>query len=122
MSAGRGWPVGHSTNGSDGEARTIMAARCGGCWTAASHWIAPLYEPPSVPTLPVDHYFYFGGGRGPRGRGGVAGRRRLLTKSRAGKRGRQEQDKAQDDAHGFSSDELSLSLTASRPESFPALA
>src|ERR671924_155663 len=100
MSAGRGWPVGHSTNGSDGEASTIMAARCGGCWTAVSHWIAPLYEPPSVPTLPVDlgrqlrpvaHgdapaelYFYFGGGLGRRGRGGVAGRRRLLTKSRTG--------------------------------------
>jgi hypothetical protein len=42
MSIGSGSPVGHSTNGSEGVTSAIIAARCGGCSTAVSHWIRPL--------------------------------------------------------------------------------
>ncbi len=52
---GIGTPVGHSTKGSDGVTIATMAVRWGGCSSAASHWFLPVYEPPSVPTLPVDH-------------------------------------------------------------------
>ena len=33
----------------------IIAARWGGRVWASSHWIQPQYDPPNVPTLPVDH-------------------------------------------------------------------
>ena len=31
----------------------VMATRCGGASIAASHWTAPGYERPKVPTLPL---------------------------------------------------------------------
>ena len=51
---GIGTPVGHSTNGSEGVTMATIAARCGGCSTAASHWFLAVYDPPRVATLPVD--------------------------------------------------------------------
>ncbi|SHX38565.1 Uncharacterised protein [Mycobacteroides abscessus subsp. abscessus] len=30
-----------------------MVVRCGGVVVAASHWVAPTYDEPYMPTLPV---------------------------------------------------------------------
>jgi hypothetical protein len=32
-----------------------MHFRCGGACVAASHWVAPMYDAPYIPTLPLDH-------------------------------------------------------------------
>ena len=30
-----------------------IALRLGGVWVAASHWVAPMYDGPKVPTTPL---------------------------------------------------------------------